>query len=561
MWERNSPQSPPCMAERQHGTPREVRISALTETDQVESSIKVPKQRAYSGRKPVIPSSLANTPCATLGVEGVLDRLNITLGTSYTASPHLRSFLNHCISNQYDFGTVYGRLRPLWCDGLNAIKDNLRTGKQKDQEMRRNALVGDQIVATQIPPRRVWDLYSNRVVPWWVTKKQWPWPISHAWVNEKDRVGIWTPINGCEWPVPIPKDADLNLIRIEMLNLGIEYTWLDVLCLRQKDEKGEDLRVEEWKVDVPTIGYLYRVAGTVVWYLSGLGRPFNLKAGDLDSDQCWFRRVWTLQEVSEDRIIAGDTPDGPLHAEPIDEEGNYEEEIIVEFHKQLQAVDDISPDSYNIFSVLAEMRKRVSDKPVDKVAGLVSRLESATIPAYYEDQSLEDAWTALVNTIIPWFRGDLFFGFPEPGDASKKWRPSWMQVMAMPQQEGECGVWVSRDEETGNDWCEGYCIEKGTVRGLAERGAEGGDRLGELTLEDAHRKTHAFQITAAHEYLIPAETYTIIGAHLTLKNWVVGVRLSNDWFEKVSVFTIPNLEERKRLKALDVTKQSRNYLA
>lgn len=545
------------MAKRQHGTPREVRMSALTETGQAESSIKVPKQRAYSGRKAVIPSLLANAPCTTLGIQGILEQLNITLGTSYTASPYLRSLLNHCISRQYDFGTVYGCLRRQWCDGLNAIEDSLRTGKQKDQEMRRNALVGNQIVATRIPLRRVWDLYSNRVVPWWVTKEQWPRPISHAWVNEKDRVDIWTPINGCEWPVPIPKDADLNLIRIEMLNLGMEYTWLDVLCLRQKGGR-EDLRAEEWKVDVPTIGYLYRVADVVVWYLRGLGRPVDLKADDWESEHWWFNRAWTLQEVGEDRIIAGDTPDGPLHAEPIDEEGNYKEEIVTKFRNQLQAVDHLSSNLYNIFALLAEMQMRISTNPVDKIAGLAFCLDSATIPAYYEDQPLEDAWTALVNTIIPWFRGDLFFGFPGPGNANKKWRPSWKQVMAMPQQEGECGGWVSREEETGNDWCEGYCIKKGTVQGLAERGVEGVDRRGELTVEDAHRKTHAFQVTAAHEHPIPPGTYTLIGAHF--KYWVVGVRLPNNWFEKVSVLTMPDLEERKRLENLNVSTKACNYL-
>ncbi len=52
---------------------------------------------------------------------------------------------------------------------------------------------------------------------------------------------VWTPINGHQWPVSIPKDADLNLIRIEMLNMGLEYVWLDVLCLRQKGGLREDL--------------------------------------------------------------------------------------------------------------------------------------------------------------------------------------------------------------------------------------------------------------------------------------------------------------------------------
>ncbi|PBK59876.1 hypothetical protein ARMSODRAFT_838979, partial [Armillaria solidipes] len=288
----------------------------------------------------------------------------------------------------------------------------------------------NQIVRIQIPPRRVWDLYSNRVVPFWVMKdKQWPKPISHAWVDEMDRVDVQTPINGYEWPVAIPKDVNLDLIRIEMLNLGVEYTWLDVLCLRQKGGKREDLRAEEWQLDVATIGYLYRVAEVVVWYLSGLGRPLKLKEGDLDSDQCWFRRAWTLQEIGEDRIIAGDTEDGPLHAKPIDEEGNYENKILTRFYKQLEALDDISFDLYDIFSMLAQMRDRVSANPLDKITGLASCLESAKMPVYYEDQSLEEAWTALVNIIVPWFRGDLFFLYPEPGDTCKKWRPSWDQVI------------------------------------------------------------------------------------------------------------------------------------
>ncbi len=162
----------------------------------------------------------------------------------------------------------------------------------------------------------------------------WPRPISHAWMDEKDRTAMWTPINGYEWPVPIPKDVDLNLIRIEMLNLGLQYAWLDVLCLRQVGGRREDLRMEEWKVDVPTIGAVYR--WEVVCYLSGLGRPLTLKEGDLDSDRSWFRRAWTLQEVGWNRVIAGDTPDGPLHAECKD--GKYEADLLTRFHEQLESM-------------------------------------------------------------------------------------------------------------------------------------------------------------------------------------------------------------------------------
>ncbi len=62
----------------------------------------------------------------------------------------------------------------------------------------------------------------------------WPYPISHAWVDDKDRVDVMTPVNGYEWPVPMPKDANLDLVRIEMLNLGAEYAWLDVLCFEAR---------------------------------------------------------------------------------------------------------------------------------------------------------------------------------------------------------------------------------------------------------------------------------------------------------------------------------------
>ncbi len=195
-----------------------------------------------------------------------------------------------------------------------------------------------------------------------------------------------TPINGKEWPVPIPKDADLNLIRIEMLNLGAEYVWLDVLCLRQKEEGGprEDLRAQEWRLDVPTIGGVYKNVKVVI-YLSGLGRPLRLKDGDLDSDRSWFRRAWTLQEVGSWPDTAGDTPDGPMHAQRIDS-GNYETALLTRFHKELHLV---KRDTYHIFSVLADMQKRVSTNLVDRVAGLAFPLVPRAIPAYHESETLE----------------------------------------------------------------------------------------------------------------------------------------------------------------------------
>ncbi|KAK0433542.1 hypothetical protein EV421DRAFT_1718559 [Armillaria borealis] len=408
-----------------------------------------------------------------------------------------------------------------------------------DRETRREALVGNRIVSAWLRPRRVWDLYSNRVVPYWITNTDYeyrsPRPISHAWMDEKDRAVMWTPINGEEWPVPIPKDANLNLIRIEMLNLGLEYAWLDVLCLRQVGGQREDLRTEEWELDVPTIGAVYQKVGSkVVCYLSGLGLPLTLKEGDLESDRCWFRRAWTLQEIREEeyRVIAGDTPDGPLHAECKD--GKYETELLTRFHKQLQSTHQAS---FLVFRALEEMRNRMSTNPVDKIAGLAFLMLPRQIPAYYESESLEDAWTALVNSMYGWSRAQLFFLCPEPGDRGPKWRPSWDQVMNKPLLEYDPdpdGVLQSVDRhETGDEeTCDTECID-GLVRGLAV--VEGGDRHGEFIVE-CDDGIARFKITAAHTYPIPEDTYTLIYCNDIPENsYVVGRSLPGGKFEKVSL--------------------------
>ncbi|KAK0449857.1 uncharacterized protein EV420DRAFT_768408, partial [Desarmillaria tabescens] len=330
--------------------------------------------------------------------------------------------------------------------------------------------------------------------------------------GREDRADVWTPINGYEWPVPVPKESDLNLIRIEMLNLGLEYAWLDVLYLRQVGGPGEDARAEEWKLDVPTIGAVYTDGSHMVCYLSGLGLPFTLKEGDLDSDRSWFRRAWTLQEVGQWREIAGDTPDGPMHAERKD--GKYETELLTRFHKQLQSMQDMS---YRVLGPLKSMQQWVSTNPVDKVAGLAFVMGSEKIPAYYESQSLEDAWTALVNSMDTLYRGQLFFSCPEPGNAGTKWRPSWEQLMMkpLPAYDFDPNVSVDRDEAEEEDSVDEVCIEKGLVQGLAVV-VEGGDRHGKLIVKDKSGIEHGFGITATHEYPIPEDTYTLISAH----DWV-----------------------------------------
>ncbi|KAK0224567.1 hypothetical protein EDD85DRAFT_913691 [Armillaria nabsnona] len=490
-------------------------------------------------------------------IQGFLYELNITLGTSYSLdNPSISSFLEACITRRYDFGLIYGLLRKIWyTDDWSTVRDELCRQEEEDREMRRKALDGNRIVNSGLEPRRVWDLYSNRVVPHWIMDTdsdhyQWPRPISHAWMDEKDRAVVWTPINGYEWPVPIPKDADLNLIRIEMLNLGLEYAWVDVLCLRQVGGPREDLRAEEWKLDVPTIGGVY-LNRDVVCYLSGLGRPLTLKEGDLESDRSWFRRAWTLQETGYKRVIAGDTPNGPLHAEC--EDGKYETELLTRFHKQLESVHQ---SLWEVHESLEEMRKRMSTNLVDKIAGLAFLMRSKSIPAYYESESLEHAWTALVNSMHTFYRGSLFFLCAEPGNADKKWRPSWDQVMTKPLPAVLSSLTPTYWNEAGDeDWCDAEGIE-GLVLGLAI--VEKGDRRGVLIVKDKGGKEHRCEITATHTSPIPEDTYTMIYDWHHRGVCVVGRSLPGGKFEKVSTLIISS-EEYGWLKDLGIIK-SRVYI-
>ncbi len=509
----------------------------------------------------MISSALADTPCADLGIDAVLDKLNATLGTSYTLGSNfhhvlgivtLHSILEPYIAQNDDFGTVYAHLRPYWYDyDVVAIKRKLRTQEEKDREMRREVLVHDRITRRYVPPRRVWDLCANRVVPCWVEPRK-PWGISHAWVDEKDRVDVMTPINGYEWPVPMPKDVNLDLIRIEMLTLGADYAWLDILCLRQEGGKGEHLRAEEWKLDVPTIGWVYEWAWLVVCYFSGLGRPLHLTLRDLEGDRSWFRRAWTLQEATDEAIIGGETGDDIM-----------EWEVQKKFDEQLAHLQELRDRNLTL-ELMLEMQNRVSTKSLDKVAGLAYLLRLKSIPIYNMEVSDVDAWEVLMDAMSPVCRAELFFYYPEPGKGNKYWRPSWQQIMTLKRFVVYPCSWpgyVKQTENTDADWYEGFCIHLADVQGLAEGQRDKSCQQGEIVIRDAVGSLHTLKIMAEHTQPIPNGSYTLIGcddeADLPVDIWVVGQLREDGKFEKLSVFR--SADEQVRLRDLSLEK-SRIFL-
>lgn len=130
-----------------------------------------------------------------------------------------------------------------------------------------------------------------------------------------------TPVSNYRWPVPLPAGVTLEDIRWEALRGGAVYCWLDVLCLRQRMEEcsyylsgidgkeinhhkgclesqhsevNQQTRLDEWALDVPTIGNNYRQATFVLRYFNGLGIPLNLSGWE--NSHHWINRAWTLQE-------------------------------------------------------------------------------------------------------------------------------------------------------------------------------------------------------------------------------------------------------------------------
>ena len=404
------------------------------------------------------------------------------------ASQEYHAWLHYFISHNHCFGMVHacicamvrearffsGEIKPEYYDQHGEVLDGVEVGQPPIVDKDDNILLGPHIDCA----RRVWDVCANRVIPHsWVRGFNLRlMPISHAWVSDEEIVYSWTSVNHRLWPVPFPRGVDIETIRAELVHLGIRYTWLDVLCLRQKVQpiadttmpvnldkaeiaKREQKRLEEWKVDVPLIGGIYADAYHIVTYLNGLGRPFRPEGWE--NERHWIRRAWTLQEMLniDQTIIAGlrDRSINPWRCNvcaPL-----YFYSLLTSQVNQVnekttlrKAIDDIDMMKDRIEAVW-EMQHRCASNPLDKVAGLffflfnqrcqgdfVSAKPCDTVPTYIPSETPSYAWNRLVKTAARIEEDDeeelMSFGvqllkiFPHP--SAEHWFPSWAQVMQYP---------------------------------------------------------------------------------------------------------------------------------
>ncbi|GJE99085.1 hypothetical protein PsYK624_153280 [Phanerochaete sordida] len=360
-----------------------------------------------------IPDFLADMPCDSFTPEELLDLLNDVFGTSHAMvmdDGDMRPGLRSVIRSSWDFGCLYGILRTtdgkFWDKYITGVTRRAEDSRRKDEVRRRAAMRGGYIAEPHLPPRRLWDLCSNRVLPACVLlfdlqnpyQEQYFWPVSHSWVATEDLAYVYTPINGRQWPVPIPAATTLEHVRVELLNLGARYVWLDVLCLRQRGEPSdEEKRVEEWKLDVPTIGSIFAHDLPCVTYFNGLGLPFDPSLESMSSERHWLNRVWTVQEATRNWLPGGLT--------------GLEAENAAAFFRQYYAQAIPPSDFRDVISgwnyAVVALRERHCTTELDRVHSLAYILKCTTLPVYDERMPPEVAWAMLLKHLHPYSRAKV----------------------------------------------------------------------------------------------------------------------------------------------------------
>ncbi|KAF8426742.1 ankyrin repeat-containing domain protein [Tirmania nivea] len=384
----------------------------------------------------------------------------------------IRNDVHYLVNQGYDLGLAYAAARVAWKSfndphfNIAAHRAQWLARAKQIAELRENAIYmddnGQELIKSpySIMPRRVWDLKSNRVVEFHmlhsevlareyisrgvfmdVAQASPPfWAITHSWT--RDMSSVETSINQYQWPTPLPQELDLEYsVRRELLHKGAAYVWLDVLCLRQPSLAIDRTQQSEWKLDVPTIGNVYRRAVGIARYFNGLGQAFSIDGWD--DSRHWLRRAWTLQEIRSENTTynAGIGHKTSAHI-MMKTEGKVDGKVTTlrqALHpivKLATQVDSLSGCS--VYGLVREMAKRYSTQPTDKVAALFYLLRTTQLPIYDAGISDRDAWARCFH-VLPFERKiEILFDFPYAGDRThhgSQWFPTWRQLMAWPERD------------------------------------------------------------------------------------------------------------------------------
>ena len=428
----------------------------------------------------IITQEQADVPCRELDEEVLWRSLGALVGlhedTIHEKHQWIRNDVCYFVACNFDFGLAYAAARVAWeYFNKQSSKDIsilrglwLSYGRALDEDRLKaieidHSSSGQEVIISpySIMPRRLWDLKSNRIVDFRMlhaVQQATPifWAVSHSWTN--DMSAVLTSINQHQWPVPLPQSITLGYLRSELLTLGAEYIWLDVICLRQRSGVAylERFKQTEWKLDVPTIGNIYKKAQNIVRYFNGLGIRFSSEGWD--GPRHWLQRAWTMQEIAdESNTINGGIPDdGQVFLNTQGEVIEKVNDILVKKKVKLRsamrpiiqlAAQVDSKRGCGVYELMLEMTRRYSSKPVDKLSGLFYLLHATKLPCYNESMTSEDFWRQCFHLLPAERKSEILFDFPYRG-SDEQWYPTWAQMLDWPTRDPEYDHTRPEDDDT-----------------------------------------------------------------------------------------------------------------
>ena len=405
-----------------------------------------------------ISSDLAKVSCRELNKEVLWRSLAAFIGlnedTVQSKYQWIQNDIHYFISCNFDYGLAYAAARVAWKHfNEHSMDSNVISVQRSWWRKHAQGLYEARLMAIEIShpgseqeviispysimPRRLWDLKSNRVVNFHLIQSTIKTPPTFWAVLHNQIVNYWphilTAINQHQWPIPLPKSISLDHLRSELLTLGAEYIWIDVICLRQQSGNDYQLQYDEWKLDIPTTGNIYRAAAKIVCYFNGLGIPFGNE--DWDRPRHWLWRAWTPQEIEDEKtIINGGTPQGQGQGQVfVNSQGKVLDRAIksrdgIRPVMQLTAQVD-SLHGCEIYELMREVAKGYASNPVNNILELLYLLRTTKLPCYSEHKYCEDFWAQCFH-LLPFERkAEILFNFPYRGS---QWFPSWEQMRAWP---------------------------------------------------------------------------------------------------------------------------------
>jgi len=315
------------------------------------------------------------------------------------------------------------------------------------------------------------------------------WAISHSWVAIHDREGISTRVNGYQWNIPAPKGVTPEFIAMEVKTLITSrpcqgrrwsfYCWLDLLCIRQESPVGpselERLRQQEWAVDIPTIGNIYRTAVGTIRYFNGLGTPFS--AFEWDDERHWLNSAWTLQEIKPEMKTLNGGLSARFYKDFSSSKRSKNVNLLIPLntigsfaghHEKIRLRDVLAPlakiaaDAQNgqcsIIKLFREMRHRYATTDKDKVAGINYLLCPEYLPIYKLGEGAGEAWRRSIHLIPRVSCLELIFNFPfcSWGEGTNA---SWRQISECPKLDTLLAV---QDSTVGKDTT-GLMVQAGII--------------------------------------------------------------------------------------------------